>query len=130
MVNRSSPSLNDVAVLDKEALDTLATLFSEEGPSALVGLIEEYLNEVTLVLPKMDIAIDERNSNSLYVLAHTLKSSSANMGAITVAEIARQIEAAARVSEWTFAIDHLAELKKEHPRVQHAMEQYRAVLEA
>jgi len=129
MSQRSSLSLNDVALLDNQALDTLATLFGEEGPSALVALIDEYLSEIALALPRMDTAVENHNSNDLYVQAHTLKSSSANMGALTVAEISKQIEAAARVGEWDYAIEHLAELKREYPRVQRAMELYRADLE-
>jgi HPt (histidine-containing phosphotransfer) domain-containing protein len=129
MSQHSSLSLNDLALLDNQALDTLATLFGDEGPSALVALIDEYLGEMILALPRIDAAIESRNSNDLYVLAHTLKSSSANMGAMTVAEISKQIEAAARVGEWDYVIEHLAELKNEYPRVQRAMELYRAELE-
>ena len=130
MMNTSSSSVNDLAILDMAALDTLATLFGDEGPSALVGLIDEYLSEIDHALPQMDNAIDEQNSNGLYVLAHTLKSSSANMGAITVAEIAKQIEAAARIANWNDASEHLETLKKELPRAQDAMNQYRATLDA
>src|SRR5579885_1758208 len=74
----------EVAVLNREALDTLGALFGDEGPGAIVALIDEYLSELDHTLPQMDSAIEKQDSNSLYVLAHTLKSSSANMGAITV----------------------------------------------
>jgi HPt (histidine-containing phosphotransfer) domain-containing protein len=127
-LNGQTTSSDDMAILDKQALDTLVGLFGDEGPEAISGLIDEYFDEIAFTLPKMDEAVEQQDANALYVLAHTLKSSSANMGAASIAAIAKQIEAAARVGEWEFAISQLAELKAEQPQVQRALEAYRAAL--
>lgn len=127
-LNGQAASWDDMAILDKQALDTLVGLFGDGAADALSDLIDEYFAELASTLPRMEAAIEQRDSNSLYVLAHTLKSSSANMGAASIAAIAKQIEAAARVGEWDFATSQFEELKTEYPRVVRALETYRAAL--
>src|SRR5689334_9913074 len=95
---------SDTEILDKQTLDTLIGLFGDEGPEAISSLIDEYFTELSAALAQMEQAIIQQDGNNLYVLAHTLKSSSANMGAASISAIAKQIEAAARVGEWNFAI--------------------------
>ena len=82
-------------VLDAAVLDEL--LSSVEGDrSFVVDLIEAFLLDGTHQLEEIDAAVGAGDSAALIRPAHTLKSSSATVGAARLADMARSLEHAAR----------------------------------
>ena len=75
-------------VLDQEILTELSEIM-EEG---FVGLIREYLDNAPTLMDDIAAAVAARDAESLVLPAHSLKSSSANLGAMRVSALAKELE--------------------------------------
>ncbi len=90
----SSPAVPNAleSELDEEQLayqrDTLGHVFST--------LIETYLAQTPGLLAELDEAVSEEDAEQLWGLAHRLKSSSAQVGALRFSELAKLLEQAGR----------------------------------
>lgn len=76
----------------------LAELMASTGDDIgfLRELIETYLADTPLQFEAMGVAVDAANAAALVRPAHTLKSSSATVGAMRLSSIARELEVAGR----------------------------------
>ncbi|MEE9395983.1 MAG: response regulator [Methylococcales bacterium] len=80
------------SILEQEALDKIRMLQRPNMPSILAKIIHLYL-ETSPDLMKAVLDATERNdSASLHEAAHSLKSSSANLGAIGLANLCKELE--------------------------------------
>ncbi|OAB58373.1 hypothetical protein AY599_23840 [Leptolyngbya valderiana BDU 20041] len=79
-------------VLDLEALQVLRELLGERDVKTFVEAIDLYLKEVPKLSNAMREAIASNDAISLQRTAHTLKSTSATVGATQVSEICAEIE--------------------------------------
>lgn len=75
-------------VLDREVLKELFDIMETEATK----LLQEYLNNAPELLKNIDVAMRENNANGLILPTHSLKSSSANVGAMQVSALAKQLE--------------------------------------
>ena len=83
------------AILDEDVLEELRT--SVEGDrSFVVELIEAYVADGATHVAEVEAAVADGNAGSLVRPAHTLKSSSATVGALRLAALARDLEVAGR----------------------------------
>lgn len=78
--------------IDRAAIERIQKLEIKTGRSILRGLVEHYLNTTPDLLRDMAVNLDQRSYEAAAALAHTLKSSSANLGAREMAEICNEIE--------------------------------------
>lgn len=86
---------SEPAVLDEEVLDELRT--SVDGDrSFVVELIEAYVADGATHVAEVEAAVADGDAGSLVRPAHTLKSSSATVGAQRLAALARELEVAGR----------------------------------
>jgi two-component system, sensor histidine kinase and response regulator len=86
---------SDVPVLDERILEEL--LASTGDDMAFVReLVETYLADTPTQLEAMTAAVDADDADALVRPAHTLKSSSATVGAMRISSIARELEMAGR----------------------------------
>jgi two-component system, sensor histidine kinase and response regulator len=84
-------------LLDRKMLDSIRELEAQGGKSGLVErIIGLYLDTAPKYIGQMDAAIAADDSHAIKVAAHTLKSSSENIGAREVAQLCREIEARAQ----------------------------------
>ena len=89
-MNRDEPS-----ILDDETLDDLRA--SVNGDRAfVVELVEAYLADGATHVAEVEAALAAGDADGLVRPAHTLKSSSATLGAKRLASLARELEAAGR----------------------------------
>ena len=83
--------------LDREALARLAEL----DPTGKGGLIERvlqaFLTSVARMRPQFEAAVASGDAAGVRLVAHTLKSSSASIGALELSRCCAQAEAAARL---------------------------------
>jgi HPt (histidine-containing phosphotransfer) domain-containing protein len=85
----------DVPVLDESVLtEVLETTGNDIG--FVRELIETYLADTPILLEAMTAAADADDADALVRPAHTLKSSSATVGAMRLSAIARELEMAGR----------------------------------
>ena len=87
------------AVLDAECLDRLRDLEGPEDPSLLSELIELYLDDAGRRMKDLATATSQADLEAVARAAHALKSSSANMGALVLADICSGIECKARTGD-------------------------------
>ena len=91
-----SRSAANKVTLDHSAIDAVRQLDPDGQDRLLSRLIALYRDDSSQLLADMENALKVGDAESVARAAHTLKSSSANLGATNVAAIARQIEHSAR----------------------------------
>lgn len=103
---QAGPSTPAMARVDAEAIARLRELGEPGGPDLASEFIDLYLADGEALLGKIHESCTAGDAQLLKRQAHTLRGSSRNMGAETVAEIAREIEinaesgATAQLAEW------------------------------
>ncbi len=107
-------------VIDAEALERIRALQpgSDDLLKKIVGL---YLDSSERLLAGLREAIEEKNGEKIHVAAHTLKSSSVNLGADTLARLCREMEAMGKAEAVEQASGLVAAIEKEHKRVKEAL---------
>ncbi|MDG2526160.1 ATP-binding protein [Stenotrophomonas sp. HITSZ_GD] len=90
----ATPAMQSAAlpILDTEVLDELHEVAGAETAS----IVRLFLEDAPRLIARLEAASGTRDNEELRQASHTLKSSSANVGAIALANAARRIELAAR----------------------------------
>ncbi len=88
--------MSDKPAIDFNKLDPIRELYEDE-PEELASLIGNYLTNAGGYLDDIRSAIDKNDVSALKVAAHTLKSSSAQMGAMIFSGYCKELETMARV---------------------------------
>ena len=83
-------------VLDPGVIAGLRELGGEEDPGLLVELIDLFLADAPAHLERLAESLAHGDAGGLERSAHTLKSSSANIGALYLSSLCRQLEAAGK----------------------------------
>ena len=114
------------AVLDPAALTALRALQTPRKPDFLAQIIGIYLNNAPQLVGAIETAYADDQRELLLRAAHTLKSSSANIGALDFATRCCAIETAARAGQPEQTAGQIQTLRAEFNRVETALH---AVLE-
>mgnify|MGYP002147647703 CR=1 FL=1 len=85
------------------------------------SLVRIYLEDSPKLIHQIQIALDNRDCQALVAPAHTLKSSSANLGAMALSDIAKNIEKSARSGDINTPLQAGAGITAEFERVQAAL---------
>nr|WP_238396003.1 ATP-binding protein [Xanthomonas fragariae] len=91
-MNPESASAAAQPILDNSVIDELY----EVAGADTFTILQLFLEDAPLIIERLEVAAANRDSIQLRDLAHTLTSSSANVGAQAVSNAARRIELAAR----------------------------------
>jgi signal transduction histidine kinase/CheY-like chemotaxis protein/HPt (histidine-containing phosphotransfer) domain-containing protein len=94
-------------VIDRGVLQDLREVMEED----FIRLLLTYLQNTPAQLQRLDEAARAGDIDAMVRPAHSLKSSSANVGAMQVSELAKELEYAARESRRTAAVAVLPELR-------------------
>src|SRR5262249_31972362 len=111
------------AVLDARALETIAELGSGGAPDLLQKVIGLYLENTPKLLETMRAAEKRNEASQLCYAAHTLKSSSANIGALRLAHLFKPLAEEARQGTVTDGPLRVAEIEAEFVLVEIALAQ-------
>ena len=84
------------APLDSRALETIRQMQQSGTPDLLEKIITLYLDSSAQLLSKLNSAIAAGDVAAISQAAHALRSGSANVGAMALAEVCRELEAAGR----------------------------------
>lgn len=85
-----------VVVLDEAALNQIRALQRPGRPSVLTRVVRLYLDDSPRLIKALQEAVREGDAMALQKGAHTLKSSSANLGAMELASLCRELETLGR----------------------------------
>ncbi len=108
-------------VLDRPVLDELGKVLTNGKPELLARVINLYLIESPKLMQKLKQAAGASDAPEIARAAHSLKSSSANVGATVLSRYCGEIEASARRAETEEAGKIFAKIESEHGRVQTAL---------
>ncbi len=96
------------AVLDQQVLEDLREVMEDE----FAQLLRSYAQQAPSQVERIEAAARAGDIEAMVRPAHSLKSSSANVGAMQVSALAREIEQDAREARRTAAVSALPELRE------------------
>ncbi len=106
-----------VTQIDRTAWASITALQRPGKPNLLHKTIGLYLTSSQAQIDGLRQALQEKNHHAMIIPAHTLKSSSAMLGATRLAELAGQIESACRDGQGTEAAALIPGLEHEYQQV-------------
>ena len=115
---------NDESSLDESKLDDLRSLDSDGSNGFLKEMINIYLEESPRLISEMKAALKENQVENFTRAAHTLKSSSANLGAMALSEMCKELEMMGKSGNMSRASEKAAIVAQEFEKVKKALERY------
>ena len=115
--------LGAAAVLDPQAIERLRELDPGGQSKLLVRVADAFGTSVARLLPQMTTAFQARDAAANRHVAHTLKSSSASIGAVKLSQLCADIEAVSREGRVDGLADAIAAFHREVTAVQGALKQ-------
>lgn len=82
----------DSNVLDMNVVQALRDLGGDDDPNLFDEVVELFLTDTKKNVDKLVAALDGRDAPALHRVAHTMKSSSANVGAMHLSKLCFEIE--------------------------------------
>jgi signal transduction histidine kinase/CheY-like chemotaxis protein/HPt (histidine-containing phosphotransfer) domain-containing protein len=125
----SSPTRIPAAGFDREssidqgALDKICALERDGAIGLLARVIGLYLQGTPPLIEQMRQAIGTNDDESLHVAAHSLKSSSANVGAMKLHGLCKELESQARRRQVVDAVGQIALIEREFKAVRTILRQ-------
>ncbi|THB69967.1 MAG: hypothetical protein D6B28_10480 [Gammaproteobacteria bacterium] len=110
------------SVLDSEALDTIKSLEQPGTPSLLKRVIDTYLETSAPLVETISRSTQEKNAEDLLQSSHSLKSSSANVGAKRLAGLCAELESFARDEQLDDLVGRAEVVSKEYGLVVEALQ--------
>jgi PAS domain S-box-containing protein len=113
--------------IDHSVLDNLRGLQIEGAPDVVASIINIYLANSPFLLNEVKRSAETGDSETLRRASHTLKSSSANVGAMKLSESCRELEGVARANflgkdDGEKIVSLIAAIEDEFARVRHALQ--------
>ena len=109
------------SIIDPRALDNIRSLESPANPGILEKVIHIYLQEAPEIIQVLRGAISEKDFETVRRKAHYFKSSSANLGALKLAEWCKELEIMGKDKELEKAGNILEKIEKNFPRVERVL---------
>ncbi len=109
-------------VLDEQVLEKFRALMGENADDFFLELIDLYLAESPKLVDELRAAIRERNPDRLLHTAHSLKSSSANLGALSFSARLKELETLGRLRVINGAEEIFSICEKDFTEVRTALE--------
>jgi two-component system, sensor histidine kinase and response regulator len=107
--------------VNPHALAHIRSLSRERGDALVQKVIRAYVGDTPAQLAALRQAIDGVDAGTLRRAAHSLKSSSANVGAETLAHMCREMESLGRTASTAGASSILVEMEQEFQAVRHSL---------
>jgi len=114
-------------VIDDSVLESLVALPQSNDLDLVNQVIQTYIKSSMDLMTRLGEAIDRSDSECIRAAAHSLKSSSANVGATTMAELCASIETSTRKSDKASAATLQRQIQEEYARVISALKRRIAV---
>jgi CheY-like chemotaxis protein/HPt (histidine-containing phosphotransfer) domain-containing protein len=110
--------------IDRNTLDLIASLQPPGSDNILRKVISLYLDSSFALMKSVREALEGTDFDALHRAAHTLKSSSASLGALAFSGICKDLEMMGRDKTLGGAKDRLLALEHEYERVREALERH------
>ena len=117
--NTAEPTVD---VLDRKALAAIGSVEEGGAPELLEVLVNSFLESTPQRMNDLEQALEHASVENVHVIAHSLKSTSAWLGAHALSALFRDLEALARAGSIEGAADLLGRAREEYSRVEVALE--------
>jgi HPt (histidine-containing phosphotransfer) domain-containing protein len=108
-------------VLDPEVIENLKLLGGDDDPALFRDLVDIFVKETPTLISKLEQALQSGDAHALERAAHSLKSSCANLGALTLAAQFKDMEMAGRAKDVERARPVFAQSQQEYCAVEKAL---------
>ncbi|MBI3575878.1 MAG: response regulator [Gammaproteobacteria bacterium] len=108
-------------LLDHKALNAIRALQRDGAPSILDKVVGLYLGSAPELIRQMSAAAERNDAPALQKAAHSLKSSSANVGALHLSALCKELETMGRVNSTDGAAQKAKAVEAEFKRVEQAL---------
>ncbi|MCS6791590.1 MAG: PAS domain S-box protein [Oscillatoriaceae bacterium SKYG93] len=106
------------SAIDTKVLQDLQKMLGEDEPQAFAEVIESYLADMPKLMQAIQTAIDDADAEALCLSAHSLKSTSATIGAMTFSKLLKRVEQIGKSGNTAEAASIISELWAEYEKVQ------------
>ncbi|OQX96643.1 hypothetical protein B6I21_00440 [candidate division KSB1 bacterium 4572_119] len=110
--------------IDESVIEMLASMDEGDEKVFLKEMINVFLQETPPLIENMKKGFDKGDKELFTRSAHTLKSSSANLGALILSEMNKELEMLGKNGGMTKAPEKMKEVEKEFQKVKKALEEY------
>lgn len=110
-----------IALLDHSALDLIRGLGKDSSAKVFDSVLRSYLKDAPQLMETLRSAVRHADAERLRRAAHTLKSSSASLGALTLATLCKDLEALSLTEQVSSAVEILPVIETEYQVVQAAL---------
>jgi len=117
----ANPLQKEDEALQKQIHTALYALIGEDEPELFNDLIQSYLDSSTDLFAQLQAAIADQNPTQLQYAAHSLKSSSASLGAKRLADLCQQLEQQGKAGELNGAAEKVQQAVSEYGFVTHQL---------
>lgn len=107
----------DEADFDWSMINDFQEMLGEDGPEMILELITIFLEEVPTQLAALQAGVARQDARSIRQAAHSLKSSSANLGAVGLSALCQELETMGRQGILTGTVEKVAQAQSEYARV-------------
>jgi two-component system sensor histidine kinase/response regulator len=112
---------NDAPAIQIKIDQNVITQLKNLKAGLLVRIIDLYIESSPQLLLDMEQAVAQRDTNSLYKVAHSLKNSSANLGITDLTNLCRELEIKGREGDLAASILLVADIKRLYSAVAAAL---------
>lgn len=109
-------------VLDSRVLNSLRQMAGSKAATLLRQIITHYLEDAPQRLQDIQDAVTDGDAQALRQSAHTLRSSSANLGAMNLSHLCKELEMIGRAGTTTDAQEWIAQVEAEYEKVKVALQ--------
>jgi HPt (histidine-containing phosphotransfer) domain-containing protein len=110
------------APLDHKTLGSLRALQRGGNPDLLAQVVQSYCDSAPRLLHTLRAAVSQGDAPAIQRTAHRLKSSSGNVGALTLVALCKDLAALGGANHTASATDILSAIEAEYQAVQDALE--------
>ncbi len=124
---RRSPKsqISHTKSIDPQALQAISDMAGEAAAEAIVEVIDSYLEDAPQLLQAIRRAIASEDLPGLRAATHTLKSTSATLGATTLSALCKQLEAIGNVAAIRAALALAYQIEAEYESVKGVLQEER-----
>lgn len=109
--------------IDENAFSKLLEMIGEDSYELLIDIINSYLEDGETLIQELEEGIKNRDLQQIYHSSHTLKSSSATLGALKLSKLCANLEAKGRNGNIEGITELLSQLQSEYQRVDQMLRQ-------
>ena len=118
----ASMSCSDLPTIDIKVIEAIRKMGGVKAEVIIKKMIQTYLADAPSFLEGIDRAVTSHDAEKVRIAAHTLGSSSANLGMLNLANLCKKLETMARDQDLTLAVPLYTQLINEYQMVKMALE--------